>query len=72
MSKVIGYICLTDELDVNLGAQDVVIYPSIDAIKAARQCTSECGIMEVLAGEVVQNPMSLEEIIKRERDNNNK
>lgn len=68
MSKVIGFICGNDDLDLNLGATDVVIYPTIDVLKKARKCVDECGVVEVLLGEVVQQPMPLEEIVKRARE----
>lgn len=68
MSKVIGFICGNDELDLSLGATDVVIYPTIEALKKAKKCVDECGVVEVLLGEVIQQPMSLEEIVKRARE----
>ena len=68
MSKVIGFICGNDDLDLNLGATDVVIYPTIDALKKARKCVDECGVVEVLLGEVVQQPMPLKEIVKRAKE----
>lgn len=64
MSKVVGFICGTDELDVSLGATDVVIYPSVELLKEKRKC----GVVEVLLGEVVQQPMPLEEIVKRAKE----
>lgn len=67
MSKVIGFICGNADLDLSLGATDVIIYPTVEALKNARQCWSECGIIAVELGEVIQNPMSLEQIIENYR-----
>lgn len=68
-----GYICGTDITDVNLGATDVVIYPSIEELKKKRSCWEECGIVEIeLDGKYVTSPMPIEEVIKRsknEKDN---
>lgn len=68
MSKVMGFICGTDELDVSLGATDVVIYPTIDDLKKNRSCYEECGVQEVLLGEFVILPMPLDEIVKHARE----
>lgn len=68
MSKVVGFICGTDELDVSLGATDVVIYPSVELLKEKRKCWEECGVQEVLLGEFVVQPMPLEEIVKRAKE----
>lgn len=67
MSKVVGYVCGTSDLDLSLG-DTIVVYPTIEALKKARQCVIECGIIEVTFGEVVQQPMPLEEIVKRARE----
>ena len=51
--RVIGYICGTDTTDLFLGATDVIIYPSIESLKKDRKCWEECGIEEVILGDVV-------------------
>lgn len=54
MDKVIlGYICGTDPTDLHLGALDVKIYPTIEDLKKHRTCWEECGIIEVVKGEVI-------------------
>jgi hypothetical protein len=68
MSKVVGFICGTGELDLSLGATDVIIYPTIESLKEARDCWSECGIVEVHLGKFVEKPMSLEQIIENARE----
>lgn len=52
--KPIGYICATDPTDLWLGATDVKIYPTITALKKARKCWKECGIVALHAGEMVE------------------
>lgn len=42
-----GYICGTDITDIYLGANDVKIFSSIEALKKARSCWEECGIIEL-------------------------
>lgn len=63
--KLLGYVCGTDELDVSLGATDVVIFPTIEALKSKRSCWEECGIEAVYLGDYVIEPMSLNDIIKK-------
>lgn len=67
-NKPIGFICGTDELDLGLGATDIIIYPTIEALKARRSCHDECGIQAVYLGEYVQEPMSLNDIIKKNKN----
>lgn len=47
MNKLKGYICGTDIMDISLGANDVVIFSSIDSLKKKRKCWKECGIIEI-------------------------
>lgn len=47
MKKLKGYICGTTPTDVNLGANDMVIFSSVKALKKARTCWKECGILEI-------------------------
>lgn len=47
MKKLKGYICGNDPLDFSLGAKDVVVYPTIEALKEKRTCWKECGILEL-------------------------
>lgn len=54
MSKVIGFICGEDDTDLNLGATDVVIYPTVESLKKKRTCWTTCGIVEVKLGEFVE------------------
>ena len=54
MSKVVGYICGEDQTDISLGATDVVIYPTVEALKKKRTCWKECGIVEVKLGKFVE------------------
>lgn len=42
--QLYGYICGIDSQDIALGANDVVIFSSIEALKKARGCWKECGI----------------------------
>lgn len=54
MSKVIGFICGEDDTDLHLGATDVIIYPTVEALKEARKCWTTCGIVEVKLGEFIE------------------
>lgn len=45
--KIKGYMCATDPTDIHLGANDVVIFSSIKALKKKRTCWEECGIVEI-------------------------
>lgn len=51
MKKLKGYICGNDPLDISIGATDIIIYPSIEALKKERTCWDECGIIEITIGE---------------------
>lgn len=63
--SVKGYICGTDTTEINLGATDVIIYPSVAALKKKRKCWKECGILEIeVEGRYVTPPTTIEQIIK--------
>lgn len=48
MAKIKAYMCQTDwNTDLPLGANDVKLYTSLKALKRARSCVKECGIVEV-------------------------
>ena len=52
-SKPLGYICGTDPEDINLGATDVKIYPTLKALKKARKCYKECGVLSIKIDKVI-------------------
>lgn len=41
------YMCAMDPTDIALGAIDVIVYPTIAALKKKRTCWKECGIIEI-------------------------
>lgn len=51
--KPLGYICGNAVSDIP--ANDVVIYETIKALKAERECWKECGIVEVVLGKTIVN-----------------
>ena len=52
--KPIGYICGTAPTDLHLGATDIIVYPTVAALKKGRKsCWKECGIMALYSGEMV-------------------
>lgn len=59
--KPVGYICGTAPTDLWLGATDIIIYPTVKALKKARSCWKECGIMALYAGEMIE-PSKMHEI----------
>lgn len=47
MKTLKGYLCGNDPCDISMGANDVVIFSSIEALKKKRTCWKECGIIEI-------------------------
>lgn len=45
--KLKVYICGNDLLDLNLGATDVTLYPTMESLKSIKSCWKECGIIEI-------------------------
>lgn len=43
-----GFMCKTDwDDEIGYASDGNSVYPSVDALKRARKCTNECGIVKV-------------------------